>query len=151
MGDCTRRNACKSYDFAILELFHRPRRSDAGEVNIVKVVPLRCSAIGIRGNPLGMYQEALFPSLRRSRTGNDFPIEHNQSCDGKLTLLKSAFSQLQDPAHVVFRCPFYSMFDQMLHSATAITLPAETQDNVEHARSIAHNSRHVGRINALLL
>ncbi len=37
MGDCTRRNACKSYDFAILELFHRPRRSDAGEVNIVKV------------------------------------------------------------------------------------------------------------------
>ncbi len=38
MGDCTRRNACKSYDFAILELFHRPRRSDAGEVNIVKLV-----------------------------------------------------------------------------------------------------------------
>ncbi len=38
MGDCTRRNACKRYDFAILELLHRPRRSDAGEVNIVKVV-----------------------------------------------------------------------------------------------------------------
>ncbi len=42
MGDCTRRNACKSYDFAILELFHRPRRSDAGEVNIVKLLTL-CS------------------------------------------------------------------------------------------------------------
>ncbi len=37
MGDCTRHNACKSYDFAILKSFHRPRRSDAGEVNIVKV------------------------------------------------------------------------------------------------------------------
>jgi hypothetical protein len=38
MGDCTRQNACKSHDFAILKSFHRPRRSDAGEVNIVKVV-----------------------------------------------------------------------------------------------------------------
>jgi hypothetical protein len=38
MGDFIRRNACRSYDFAILKPFHRPRRSDAGEVNIVKLV-----------------------------------------------------------------------------------------------------------------
>ncbi len=38
MGDCIRLNACRSNDFAILKPFHRPRRSDASEVNIVKIV-----------------------------------------------------------------------------------------------------------------
>jgi hypothetical protein len=47
MSDFIRRNACKSHDFAILKPFHRPRRSDAGEVNIVKIGSERLSGASL--------------------------------------------------------------------------------------------------------